>query len=98
MSITRTVQLRTANRNPNEVFCSEREHSCEIFIPDTGRVKGYTRFVGKYITGKRNRFRPHGVCTQGPCFRRDSADLKYYDDMLYSHSTDLLRITKNKCA
>jgi len=27
----------------------------------TRRVKGYTRFVGKYVTGRRKRFRPHKV-------------------------------------
>jgi len=32
-----------------------------FFIPVTGRVKGYTRFVGKYVTGRRKRFRPHNV-------------------------------------
>jgi len=32
-----------------------------IFIPVTRRVKGYTRFVGKYVTGRRKRFRPHKV-------------------------------------
>jgi len=26
-----------------------------IFIPVTRRVKGYTRFVGKYVTGRRKR-------------------------------------------
>jgi len=31
------------------------------FIPVTRRVKGYTRFVGKYVTGRRNLFRPHKV-------------------------------------
>jgi len=30
-----------------------------IFIPVTSRVKGYTRFVGKYVTGRRKRFRLH---------------------------------------
>jgi len=25
----------------------------KIFIPVTRRVKGYTRFVGKYVTGRR---------------------------------------------
>jgi len=29
----------------------------KIFIPVTRRVKGYTRFVGKYVTGRRKRFR-----------------------------------------
>jgi len=28
-------------------------HSDSIFIPVTRRVKGYTRFVGKYVTGRR---------------------------------------------
>jgi len=32
-----------------------------IFIPVTRRVKGYTRFVGKCVTGRRKRFRPHKV-------------------------------------
>jgi len=32
-----------------------------IFIPVTGRVKGYTRFVRKYVTGRMKRFRPHKV-------------------------------------
>jgi len=32
-----------------------------IIIPVTRRVKGYTRFVGKYVTGRRKRFRPHKV-------------------------------------
>jgi len=35
--------------------------SCCIFIPVTRRVKGYTRFVEKYVTGGRKRFRPHKV-------------------------------------
>jgi len=32
-----------------------------VIIPVTRTVKGYTRFVGKYVTGRRNRFRPHKV-------------------------------------
>jgi len=32
-----------------------------IIIPVTRRVKGYTRFVGKYVTARRKRFRPHKV-------------------------------------
>jgi len=27
-------------------------HDRDIFIPVTRRVKGYTRFVGKYVTGR----------------------------------------------
>jgi len=34
---------------------------CLFVIPVSRRVKGYTRFVGKYVTGKRKRFRPHKV-------------------------------------
>jgi len=30
-----------------------------LFILVTRRVKGYTKFVGKYVTGRRKRFRPH---------------------------------------
>jgi len=37
-------------------------HSGYIFIPVTRRVKGYTRFVGMYVTGRRKRFQPHKVC------------------------------------
>jgi len=29
-----------------------------VIIPVTRRVKGYTRLVGKYVTGRRKRFRP----------------------------------------
>jgi len=37
-------------------------HSLFALIrPVTRRVKGYTRFVGKYVTGRRKRFRPHKV-------------------------------------
>jgi len=32
-----------------------------VVIPVTRRVKGYTRFVGKYVTGRRKPFRPHKV-------------------------------------
>jgi len=32
-------------------------------IPVTRKVKGYTTFVGKYLTGRRKRFRPHKVYT-----------------------------------
>jgi len=30
-----------------------------VIIPVTRRVKWYTRFVGKYVTGRRKRFRPN---------------------------------------
>jgi len=33
----------------------------KLFIPVTRRVKAYTRFVGKYVTGRRKRFRPHKI-------------------------------------
>jgi len=32
-----------------------------IFIPVTRRVIGYTRLVGKYVTGRWKRLRPHKV-------------------------------------
>jgi len=32
-----------------------------MIIPVTHRVKGYTRFVGKYVTGRRRRFQPNKV-------------------------------------
>jgi len=32
-----------------------------MFIPVTRRVKGYTRFVGKYVKGRRKSFRPPKV-------------------------------------
>jgi len=34
---------------------------CITVIRVTRRVKGYTRFVEKYVTGRRKRFRPHKV-------------------------------------
>jgi len=51
--------------SPNLVFRKEfeRYRRClwQCFIPVTRGVKGYTTFVGKYVTGRRNRFRPHKV-------------------------------------
>jgi len=43
--------------------CSKNQDSqlLYIFIPVTRTVKGYTRFVRKYVTGRRKRFRPHKV-------------------------------------
>jgi len=35
-------------------FCSRDAVTCR-------RVKGYTRLVGNYVTGRRKRFRPHKV-------------------------------------
>jgi len=35
--------------------------SVAVVIPATCRVKGYTRLVGKYVTGRRKRFPPHKV-------------------------------------
>jgi len=32
-----------------------------LYIPVTTRVKRYTRFVAKYVTGRRKRFRPYKV-------------------------------------
>jgi len=32
-----------------------------VFTPVTCRIKGYTSFVGKYVTGRWKRFRPHKV-------------------------------------
>jgi len=32
-----------------------------VFVPVTRRVKGYTRFVGKYVAGRRKGFWPHKV-------------------------------------
>jgi len=46
---------------------SKIEESCfrlllrTVFIPITGRVKEYTRSIGKYVTGRKNRFRPNKV-------------------------------------
>jgi len=36
-------------------------NSTVLVIPVTRRVKGYTRFVGKYVTGRRKLFWPHKV-------------------------------------
>jgi len=32
-----------------------------MILPVTYRAKGYIRFVGKYVTDRRKRFRPHKV-------------------------------------
>jgi len=32
-----------------------------VIMPGTRRVKRYTRFVGKYVPGRRKHFRPHKV-------------------------------------
>jgi len=32
-----------------------------LIIPVTRRLEGYTKFVGRYVTGRRKRFRPHKV-------------------------------------
>jgi len=42
-------------------ICLLRRFLMFLFIPVTRRVKGYTRFVGKYVTGRGKRFRPHKV-------------------------------------
>jgi len=44
--------------NPDEHFMGYEDL---IFIPVTRRVKGYSRFVGKYVTGRNNLFRLHKV-------------------------------------
>jgi len=43
--------------------CSKNQDSqlLYIFIPVTRTAKGYTRFVRKYVTGRRKRFQPHKV-------------------------------------
>jgi len=47
------------NLTNSTVFLNRR--SSNMFIPVTRRVKGYTRFVGKYVTCRRKRFRHHKV-------------------------------------
>jgi len=47
------------NLSPNNLV-SLRSYE-RLVIPVTRRVKGYTRFVGKYVTGRRKRFQPHKV-------------------------------------
>jgi len=57
------VLLQTFKLNVNYLYAAliQRIHFGALFIPVTPRVKEYTRFVGKYVTGKRKRFRPHKV-------------------------------------
>jgi len=43
------------------IFCVFMVYSKDVFIPITRRVRGYTRFIGMYVAGRRNRFRPHSV-------------------------------------
>jgi len=50
--------LVTMKNNMNVTTLFSKEY---VFIPVTRRVKGYTKFVGKYVTGGRKRFRPHKV-------------------------------------
>jgi len=44
-----------------------------VFIPVTRRVKGNTRFVGKYVTGRRKRFLGNLVLVYHPCSVRVTA-------------------------
>jgi len=58
----------TANKNKLMLDMLEEKRASEqrfieenykiLLIPVTRRVKSYTRFVGKYVTGRRKRFRP----------------------------------------
>jgi len=58
-------QQRHSVLGTKKAFCLEPCHrvpTAELkgpFIPVARRVKGYTRFVGKYVTGRRNLFRTH---------------------------------------
>jgi len=51
------ISLQSSEGDVSEIFSL-----FVFFIPVTRRVKGYTRFVGKYVTGRRKRFRSHKVC------------------------------------
>jgi len=57
IDISATETLRTAI-----LATSKQSKQFIVFIPVTRRIKGYTRFVGKYVTGIKKRFRPHKVC------------------------------------
>jgi len=63
----KTKQQRRAKSNEscsNQMvgcFFDKTGHVRSGIIPATLWVKGYTRFVRKYVTGKRKRFRPHKV-------------------------------------
>jgi len=48
---------RTLNQGVNAL--GKKFWKNNIFIPVTRRVKGYTRFVGRYATGRRKQFRPY---------------------------------------
>jgi len=43
-----------------DLRCARRS-GIYIVIPATRKVKGYTRFVGKYVAGRSKRFQPHKV-------------------------------------
>jgi len=48
--------------NRNDRICNGKIVGYSLFVlPFTGRVKEYTRFVGKYVTGSRKRFQPYKV-------------------------------------
>jgi len=51
------VVLKCAVHDPK----AYQEIPTSPLIPVTRRVKGYSRFVGKYVTGRRNLFRTHKV-------------------------------------
>jgi len=42
-------------------FLNVKKIITSLLIAVTRRVNGLTRFVGKYVTGRRKRFRPHKV-------------------------------------
>jgi len=50
-----------AQTHISDTFLLVIRRTHNLIIPVTRRVKGYTRFVGKYVTGRRKRFRPHKV-------------------------------------
>jgi len=43
------------------IYTHTRISCFRYFYTRTRKVKGYTRFVGKYVTGRKKRFRPHKV-------------------------------------
>jgi len=53
--------LRCGTSSPGLKFTAESNLVRSVIIPDTRRLRGYTRFIGKYVTSRTKRFRPHKV-------------------------------------
>jgi len=49
---------KSRSRINQSIYCTSNPKPFHIFINVTRRIKGHTRFVGKYVQGRRDKFRP----------------------------------------